>query len=73
MWSKAEKRAVLSLTEYATSHAESDYQQYLVEIAVPAGDKPMPASAWLDRNHPVEQMTWCPGEPMLIQFAPLLE
>ena len=39
LWSKAEKRAVLALTEYATSHAESDYQQYLAEIAVPAGDK----------------------------------
>ncbi len=39
LWSKAEKRAVLSLTEYAISHAESDYQQYLAEIAVPAGDK----------------------------------
>jgi Family of unknown function (DUF5906) len=34
---------------------------------VSAGDKPMPASAWLDRNSPVEQMTWCPGEPMLIR------
>jgi two-component system cell cycle sensor histidine kinase/response regulator CckA len=39
LWSKAEKRAVLSLTKYATSHAESDYQEYLAEIAVPAGDK----------------------------------
>ena len=39
LWSKAEKRAVLSLTEYASSRAESDYQQYLAEIAVPAGDK----------------------------------
>ena len=39
LWSKAEKRAVLSLTKYATSHAESDYQQYLAEIAVPTGDK----------------------------------
>jgi two-component system cell cycle sensor histidine kinase/response regulator CckA len=39
LWSKAEKRAVLSLTEYAASRAESDYQQYLAEIAVPAGDK----------------------------------
>jgi Family of unknown function (DUF5906) len=34
---------------------------------VPAGDKPLPASVWLDRNRPVEQMTWCPGEPMLIR------
>jgi hypothetical protein len=24
------------------------------------------ASAWLDKNKPVEQMTWAPGEPMLI-------
>lgn len=39
LWSKAEKRAVLGLTKYATSHAESDYEQYLAEIAVPAGDK----------------------------------
>jgi two-component system cell cycle sensor histidine kinase/response regulator CckA len=39
LWSKAEKRAVLSLTKYSSSHAESDYQQYLGEVAVPAGDK----------------------------------
>jgi hypothetical protein len=25
------------------------------------------ASAWLDRNRPVEQMTWCPGKPMIIR------
>jgi hypothetical protein len=24
------------------------------------------ATRWLDRNRPVEQMTWCPGFPMLI-------
>jgi hypothetical protein len=28
--------------------------------------KTMPASQWLDQNRPVEQMTWAPGEPMLI-------
>jgi PAS domain S-box-containing protein len=39
LWSKAEKRAVFSLTKYAASHAESDYQQYLAEIAVPTGDQ----------------------------------
>ena len=27
----------------------------------------IPASAWLDRNSAVEQMTWAPGEPMLIR------
>jgi hypothetical protein len=26
----------------------------------------IPASRWLDQNRPVEQMTWCPGLPMLI-------
>src|SRR5262249_52733603 len=25
------------------------------------------ASTWLDQNRPVEQMTWCPGHPMLIK------
>jgi hypothetical protein len=33
---------------------------------MPGGDKPMPASKWLDRNRPVEQMTWSPGLPMII-------
>jgi hypothetical protein len=28
--------------------------------------KSMSASAWLDKHKPVEQMTWAPGEPMLI-------
>ncbi|WP_224543680.1 hypothetical protein [Mesorhizobium sp. CA16] len=27
----------------------------------------MPASAWLDRFRPVEQLTWYPGEPMLMR------
>jgi two-component system, cell cycle sensor histidine kinase and response regulator CckA len=39
LWSKAEKRAVLSLTEYGESRNEADFQQYLREIAVPIGDK----------------------------------
>jgi hypothetical protein len=30
-------------------------------------DKPIQPSAWLDQNRPVEQMTWAPGEPMLIR------
>ena len=29
--------------------------------------KTISASAWIDRNQPVEQMTWAPGLPMLIQ------
>ena len=39
LWSKAEKRAALSLTKYADEHQEADYQEYLREIAVPIGDK----------------------------------
>src|SRR5579864_258319 len=38
LWSKAEKRAVLSLNKYAETHAESDFRQYQSEIAVPCGD-----------------------------------
>jgi hypothetical protein len=34
---------------------------------VQVGDKTLSASAWLDKNRPVEQMTWAPGEPMLIR------
>ena len=26
----------------------------------------IPPTLWLDKNRPVEQMTWCPGLPMLI-------
>ena len=39
-----------------------------VEIGTPETGKPktISASAWLDQNRPVEQMTWAPGEPMLI-------
>jgi Family of unknown function (DUF5906) len=29
--------------------------------------KVMAATAWLDRNKPVEQMSWAPGQPMLIR------
>jgi hypothetical protein len=29
--------------------------------------KGVTASAWLDKKSPVEQMTWAPGEPMLIK------
>jgi hypothetical protein len=28
---------------------------------------PMSATEWLDEHHPIDQMTWCPGEPMVIR------
>lgn len=39
----------------------------LPAVKEPGKDKPTPASAWLDKNKPVEQMTWAPGKPMLIK------
>jgi hypothetical protein len=37
-------------------------------MPVDVGDeKPLPANVWLDRNHPVEQRTWTPGEPQIIK------
>ena len=32
-----------------------------------ADGKSIPASAWLDQNRAVEQMTWYPGKPMIIE------
>ncbi|MCK1699856.1 primase-helicase family protein [Bradyrhizobium sp. 144] len=29
--------------------------------------KKMPASEWLDKNRPIEAVTWAPGEPMMIK------
>jgi diguanylate cyclase (GGDEF)-like protein/PAS domain S-box-containing protein len=39
LWSKAEKEAVLYLGRYAESGLEQDYESYLANIAVPAGDR----------------------------------
>jgi hypothetical protein len=33
---------------------------------ITVGDKPVTATAWLDHNKPVEQMTWAPSEPQII-------
>ena len=34
---------------------------------VPDGDEKIKASKWLDRHRPVEQWTWAPGEPEIIE------
>jgi hypothetical protein len=31
------------------------------------GKKALPANVWLDRNNPVEQRAWAPGEPQIIE------
>jgi hypothetical protein len=38
----------------------------LLPLIGPDG-KPIRAATWLDRNAPVEQMTWAPGRPMLVR------
>ncbi len=38
-WSRSQKESVYYLNQYAKSHADSDYQQFLKAIAVPLGDK----------------------------------
>jgi hypothetical protein len=41
-----------------------------ISIEVAGGDgklKKLRASTWLDQNKSIEQMTWCPGLPMLIR------
>jgi hypothetical protein len=35
--------------------------------------KKMALAAWLDKNKPVEQMTWCPGHPPLVRDRLVLE
>ena len=35
--------------------------------------KHIPAAAWLDQNRPVEQMTWAPGQPMIIKNRLIFE
>src|ERR1700728_4518958 len=34
---------------------------------IAVGDRKISASTWLDQHKPVEQMTWAPGEPMLMR------
>jgi hypothetical protein len=38
-----------------------------IDARIPPIEKDQKASRWLATNRPVEQMTWAPGEPMLIE------
>jgi hypothetical protein len=44
-----------------------------VNTRIPRISDKVSNSAWLDRNHPVEQMTWAPGEPTLIRDRLIVE
>jgi hypothetical protein len=39
----------------------------LPRVFVVGQDKPIAAATWIKKHAPVEQMTWSPGEPMLIK------
>jgi Family of unknown function (DUF5906) len=39
----------------------------VLPVPIGGGKKALPANIWLDRNDPVEQRTWAPGEPQIIE------
>jgi Family of unknown function (DUF5906) len=49
------------------SRLESPVDSRPQPIKIAGRKKPFPASAWLDRNDAVEQRTWAPGEPQIIE------
>lgn len=69
------KRKAVSLDDF---HAYMPMHNYIyaptrelwpassVNARVPPPAKGIKASAWLDQHHPIEQMTWAPGSPMLV-------
>jgi hypothetical protein len=60
----------MPMHNYIFAPAREPWPAASVNARVPPvmiGEKPMPASTWIDRHQPVEQMTWAPGEPMLIR------
>ena len=39
----------------------------VMPVKIGGGKKPLAANVWLDRNDAVEQRTWAPGEPQIIE------
>lgn len=66
----ADFRAYMPLHKYIFVPARELWPAVSVNARFPrvhAGKKGLKASTWLDQNQPVEQMTWAPGEPALIE------
>ena len=53
-----------------TPLTDSNGRQIIDDNGVPVK---LSAAKWLDRNRPVEQMTWIPGEPMLVRDRLVVE
>src|SRR5215472_3840366 len=68
--SLADFRAYMPAHSYLFAPTRELWPAASVNARVPpvvgAGGKPVRATEWLDKNAAVEQMTWAPGEPMLI-------
>jgi len=56
LWSKAQKNAAFSIQRYAMTRDEADYQDFLKDLEVPAGDHA--ARLELFRPHPDLQVVW---------------
>ena len=62
--------AYMPMHNYIFAPTRETWPASSVNARIPAikGDdgKTISASAWIDKNRPVEQLSWIPGEPMLI-------
>jgi hypothetical protein len=69
--SLADFRAYMPMHSYIFAPTRELWPAASVNARVPpvpgANGNPMRATEWLDQNAAVEQMTWAPGEPMLIK------
>ena len=59
-------RAYLPLHSYIYIPTRELWPASSVNARIPSVDDKLKASTWLDKNRCVEQMTWAPGEEMLI-------
>ncbi|MFS8114774.1 bifunctional DNA primase/polymerase [Rhizobium jaguaris] len=59
-------RAYLPQHQYIFIPTRELWPAASVNSRIPSVDNKVKASAWLDQHRSVEQMTWAPGEPMLI-------
>jgi hypothetical protein len=62
--------AYMPMHSYIYAPSREPWPASSVNARVPpviVGDESVPASRWLDQNRPVEQMTWAPGLPMVVQ------
>jgi hypothetical protein len=57
----------MPLHNYINLHTREHWPASSVNARIRSVDKGIKASAWIDQHRPVDQMTWAPGEKMLIE------